>query len=319
MVILQRESAVQDLREGWSVCGPGWKSQTLPGHQLCHQAWSLVGKLKTENYNGMVSYWSGMIPGCCHQSATSSSKSGASTPSGWGACGRGWSQWRGRWSQHHHNHSYYCLNWWLITLQYPFQINETYVGVLKTIVEGLKQNGIYTYLDMHQVWYKRLKMWNIQWYSCQDVLNSVATYDGIPSWLFDKMTRPEHSYPWPMKDTSGGISHDHVGWWQWCLLPSLPQDSPPGLVATSPSRSATASSSSTPGTWLSLAMCGGRLPQGESLSFLPTKNTDDKLFRFRNMPEILGYELLNEPWTGDFYQVSWIVSTKISLNLIFVP
>ena len=25
--------------------------------------------------------------------------------------------------------------------------------------------------------------------------------------------------------------------------------------------------------------------------------------RFKNMPEILGYELMNEPWTGDFYQV----------------
>ena len=116
----------------------------------------------------------------------------------------------------------------------------------------------------------------------------------------------------------GHLRWHQLGWWQWCWC-SLPQDSPPGLVATSPSRSATASSSSTPGTWLSLAMCGGRLPQGESLSYLPTRNTDDKLFRFRNMPEILGYELLNEPWTGDFYQVSWIVCTKISLNLIFVP
>ena len=30
-------------------------------------------------------------------------------------------------------------------------INETYVGVLKEVVEGLGSNGIYTYLDMHQV------------------------------------------------------------------------------------------------------------------------------------------------------------------------
>ena len=313
MVILQRESAVQDLCEGWSVCGPGWKSQTLPGHQLCHQAWSLVGKLKTIMVwwvTGQVWSWDVVTraPPAAQRVGLQRHQAGEHVVGGGAGGGAGG------------HHPYYCHNWWLITLQYPtFQINETYVGVLKTIVEGLKQNGIYTYLDMHQVWYKRLKMWNIQWYSCQDVLNSVATYDGIPSWLFDKMTRPEHSYPWPMKDTSGGISNGQVGWWQWCLLPSLPQDSPPGLVATSPSRSATASSSSTPGTWLSLAMCGGRLPQGESLSYLPTRNTDDKLFRFRNMPEILGYELLNEPWTGDFYQVSWIVSTKISLNLIFVP
>ena len=27
--------------------------------------------------------------------------------------------------------------------------------------------------------------------------------------------------------------------------------------------------------------------------------------RFKGMPEILGYELMNEPWTGDFYEVYW--------------
>ena len=31
------------------------------------------------------------------------------------------------------------------------QVNETYVGVLKDIVSGLADNGIYSYLDMHQV------------------------------------------------------------------------------------------------------------------------------------------------------------------------
>ena len=32
-----------------------------------------------------------------------------------------------------------------------FKVNETYVGVLKDIVRGLAENGIYSYLDMHQV------------------------------------------------------------------------------------------------------------------------------------------------------------------------
>ena len=31
-------------------------------------------------------------------------------------------------------------------------INETYIDILKEIVDGLQRNGIYTYLDMHQVW-----------------------------------------------------------------------------------------------------------------------------------------------------------------------
>ena len=33
------------------------------------------------------------------------------------------------------------------------QVNETYIGVLKEIVAGLSDNGIYSYLDMHQVTY----------------------------------------------------------------------------------------------------------------------------------------------------------------------
>ena len=31
-------------------------------------------------------------------------------------------------------------------------VNETYVEVLQEVVEGLGSQGIYTYLDMHQVW-----------------------------------------------------------------------------------------------------------------------------------------------------------------------
>ena len=32
-----------------------------------------------------------------------------------------------------------------------FQINETYINILTEIVTGLEKQGIYTYLDMHQV------------------------------------------------------------------------------------------------------------------------------------------------------------------------
>merc|ERR1712110_1256168 len=30
------------------------------------------------------------------------------------------------------------------------QINETYIDIIKEIVDGLQENGVYTYLDMHQ-------------------------------------------------------------------------------------------------------------------------------------------------------------------------
>ena len=31
------------------------------------------------------------------------------------------------------------------------QVNETYIDILTEIVSGLEKQGIYTYLDMHQV------------------------------------------------------------------------------------------------------------------------------------------------------------------------
>lgn len=31
------------------------------------------------------------------------------------------------------------------------QINETYISILTDIVNGLEKQGIYSYLDMHQV------------------------------------------------------------------------------------------------------------------------------------------------------------------------
>ena len=51
---------------------------------------------------------------------------------------------------------------------------------------GLEEQGVYTYLDMHQ-----------------DVLTKEAEYDGIPSWLSAKFSSSQHPYPWPMKSTQG--------------------------------------------------------------------------------------------------------------------
>merc|ERR1712215_384721 len=65
-------------------------------------------------------------------------------------------------------------------------VNETYIGVLKDIVQGLASQGIYTYLDMHQ-----------------DVLTATAGYAGVPTWLAAKFSPADHPYPWPMYNTSG--------------------------------------------------------------------------------------------------------------------
>ena len=126
-------------------------------------------------------------------------------------------------------------------------INETYIDILKEIVDGLQTNGIYTYLDMHQ-----------------DVLTEVASYNGIPRWLSSQFRSPDHAFPWPMKDRSGFS------------------------------------------TWA----CGyftQEIANGYQQLYTEHKEEFANVWRqiagrFKGMPEILGYELLNEPWTGDFFE-----------------
>ncbi|CAF0797738.1 unnamed protein product [Adineta steineri] len=65
----------------------------------------------------------------------------------------------------------------------PQQYNYTYLNIMKDIVKLLESNEIFVLFDMHQ-----------------DVLSSrTGSYDGIPSWLYDKFPAPTHPYPWPFK------------------------------------------------------------------------------------------------------------------------
>lgn len=111
----------------------------------------------------------------------------------------------------------------------------------------------------------------------------MAEYDGIPSWLSGQFRAPEHSYPWPMKDTSGRCL-EQFHWFQ-------------------------ASFDQGYSTWA----CG-YFSQDIANSFQQLYTEHKEEFanvwkeiakRFKGMPEILGYELMNEPWTGDFYEVRY--------------
>jgi len=126
-------------------------------------------------------------------------------------------------------------------------INETYIGVLKEIISGLENHGVYSYLDMHQ-----------------DVMNNVATYDGVPQWLYDKFEAPDHEYPWPMKDTSG-----YSTW----ACGYFTQEISHGFQ---------------------------ELYTKHQLEF--ARVWREIAARFRDMSAVLGYELMNEPWTGNFYE-----------------
>merc|ERR1719481_1515601 len=127
------------------------------------------------------------------------------------------------------------------------QINETYIGILKDTVAGLGDQGVYSYLDMHQ-----------------DVLKQSAGYAGIPEWLADRLQPPNHPYPWPMNTTSG-FSTWACGYFTEDISNSFQQ-----LYTEHKEEFAW--------VWKQIAE------------------------RFKDDNAVLGYELMNEPWTGDLYQ-----------------
>merc|ERR1712227_1025544 len=98
----------------------------------------------------------------------------------------------------------------------------------------------------------------------QDVLISKAEYDGIPQWLSEKFDPPQHPYPWPMKDTSG-YSTWACGYFSEEVSNGFDQ-----LYTKHQQEFAN--------VWKEIAT------------------------RFKDMPEILGYEFMNEPWTGDVFE-----------------
>ena len=70
--------------------------------------------------------------------------------------------------------------------------NQTYVDVIKGIVNRMSAHGIYALLDMHE-----------------DVLSSkFCLYDGAPRWVIDK-SKPKHPFPWPLSSKKGNCSR---GW-----------------------------------------------------------------------------------------------------------
>jgi len=141
-------------------------------------------------------------------------------------------------------------------------VNETYIGVLKDIVSGLSDNGIYSYLDMHQ-----------------DVLTEKAGYAGVPGWLSSKFEPPTHPYPWPMYNTSG-----YTTW----ACGYFTQEITNGFQQLYDNHKQEFAN-----FWRQMAQ------------------------RFKNNPAILGYELMNEPWTGDLYQdASLILPGKAGFELL---
>ncbi|XP_067933424.1 endoglycoceramidase-like [Watersipora subatra] len=76
----------------------------------------------------------------------------------------------------------------------PFQVNETYLDMLETIIVSLGKKGVYVILDMHQ-----------------DGLSSrFGSYDGVPLWLIDSLPPPIKHFPWPFHSTPSNWEFNYV-------------------------------------------------------------------------------------------------------------
>ena len=91
-----------------------------------------------------------------------------------------------------------------------------------------------------------------------------AEYDGVPAWLSSQFSPPAHAYPWPLNNTSG-FSTWACGYFTQQISQSFQE-----LYTNHKAEFAR--------VWREIAL------------------------RFRDNSGVLGYELMNEPWTGDFYQ-----------------
>ena len=92
-----------------------------------------------------------------------------------------------------------------------------------------------------------------------------AEYDGIPAWLSSKFSPSTHAYPWPLNNTEGFTT------WACGYFTEKISNSFQQLYTQHQPEFAR--------VWREIAL------------------------RFRDKSAVLGYELMNEPWTGDFYQV----------------
>ncbi|CAF2270846.1 unnamed protein product [Rotaria magnacalcarata] len=100
----------------------------------------------------------------------------------------------------------------------------------------------------------------------QDVLSSrTGSYDGIPAWLFDRFPPPAHPYPWPLKSTSGS-------WFELYLTEACAH----GFQCLYDNTAGAAESMGN--FWRLVAST------------------------YKNHSNVLGYELINEPWAGNYLE-----------------
>lgn len=161
----------------------------------------------------------------------------------------------------------YLLNDTRLDQLQAFGMNVVRLGTMWSGVEP--ENGVYntTYIDILKTIIEKLADRDIYVIldMHQDVMSSLYnSYDGIPRWLVESFPDPTNPYPWPL---------DQIDNWEQ-----------------------------------------GYLTQACSEGFEQLyNNTNDALTRwadfwaevarnFGSMPSVLGYNYINEPWVGDYFE-----------------
>ncbi|CAF1141355.1 unnamed protein product [Rotaria sp. Silwood1] len=147
-------------------------------------------------------------------------------------------------------------------------MNVVRLGIMWAGVEPKPQQYNVTYLNIMKQIVESLESNNIDvlFDMHQDVLSSrVGPYDGIPAWLYDQFPPPNHPYPWPLPSSPSDDS--------WALG-YLTEACSHGFQCLYDNVAGAVDSMSN--LWRLIATTFGRYTN------------------------ILGYELINEPWAGNY-------------------
>lgn len=144
------------------------------------------------------------------------------------------------------------------------QYNMTYMAILKRLVANAAQHGIYTLLDMHQ-----------------DDLSEFFCGEGVPAWAVSKSS----TLPFPSL-VGPGFTAD-----QYDNTTGFPTRQACGLHDWPSYEFAQACSRAYMDLYTNVN--GVRDSWGDMWAFVAQQ--------FRGQPEVLGLELINEPWAGDIY------------------
>lgn len=160
--------------------------------------------------------------------------------------------------------------------------NETYIGVIKHIVDTAAKYGIYTLLDMHQ-----------------DVLSPKFCVEGMPDWIVD--TQDAKPFPFPLENVVDAYKiNNETGY-------PDPEDCKKNDWGN---------------YYFSEAVCKAFQNLYDNKNGLRDewgKFWGKTAKVFHDNPNVIGYELINEPFAGDIYSIPLLLVPGVADKMNLEP